>query len=168
MTYYIQIGEEDYIRFNIFHAKYSPVAQRQLRTFWGLFLGMGVALVIVGGLADWLTAVINGLVMGLAALVLRLVMPKLTEQGVKRNIRQMKKDGKLPYHAESEVELGEDVIEWRSEQGVNRIKYSDIEGIYEEPDAIYVYFGVVQAIILPRRCLHGEDGQVLAYLKSKR
>ena len=67
-------------------------------------------------------------------------------------LREMKSDGKLLYHEKASVEFLDDRIVETCEQGETVVKYSDIVNVYEEKGYIYIFYGAMQAFILPERC----------------
>ena len=79
-------------------------------------------------------------------------MPVLMRRNIKKNIMKMKSDGKLPYHEKASVEFLDDRIVETCEQGETVVKYSDIVNVYEEKGYIYIFYGAMQAFILPERC----------------
>lgn len=79
----------------------------------------------------------------------------------------MKKDGRLPYHADSEIEFLDNMIVERTEQGESHLNYKDIENVYFENDYIHIFYSAIQAIIIPCHCL-GEDKEIVVeFIKQK-
>ena len=79
-------------------------------------------------------------------------MPVLMRRNIKKDIMKMKSDGKLLYHEKASVEFLDDRIVETCEQGETVVKYSDIVNVYEEKGYIYIFYGAMQAFILPERC----------------
>ena len=86
------------------------------------------------------------------------------KDNIKKNIIKIKKDGKLPYNENASVEFLDDRIVETCEQGETIVKYSDIVNIYDEKDYFYIFYGSMQAFILPERCI-GDSG--LKEIKNK-
>ena len=171
MTYHIQLSDEDYLRFNMFHVRCSPMGRRQvrkLRVLYPVVCAVTTAvLFLIMRVREPAVMALELAVMAAVAVILCVRVPRDLEKNVERNIRRMKMDGKLPYDADSEVELDETGIVSRTDRGETRIGYKDVEGIYSESDYLYIYFGAVQALIFPARCLGGEKENVTAFLRER-
>lgn len=170
MKYQVKVNEEDYIRFNIFHVNHSRAGKR-LKTMMRLrFPILSLLLIftfyIVG--AENIFILTETIFLTVFCVVWCIFLPKFIEKSVRKQIHKMKVAGKLPYHADAEIEFQESMIVEKSEQGETHVKYQDIENIYPEQDYLYIYFGVAQAFIIPRHCL-GEDAEkVVGFVTEKK
>jgi len=70
-------------------------------------------------------------------------------KSLEKNLKKLKKEGKLPYIKESEVKLDDEGIHINSSDTESKIKYSMVEKIVEAEKAIYIYIASIQAIIIP-------------------
>jgi hypothetical protein len=68
---------------------------------------------------------------------------------LKKNIKTMKKHGKLPYVQDILICFDEDSVIETTPETETKMKYTKIERIAESNLAIYVYTSAAQAIILP-------------------
>lgn len=159
MKYDIDLNDNDYIEFNYSYLKHSKIGKYSLLA---TRLSFPVAMFIFV-LALLIIKIEGGLVLTVAVVaVLATVLwwvtaPLLMRRNIKNNINKLKKDGKLPYHEKAEIEFFKDKIVEKSEQGETIVKYTDVVDIYEEKDHIYIYYGAMQAFILPGRCLDDND-----------
>lgn len=168
MKYKISLNDEDYLLFNIFYATHSTAGKRSLNTARMIL----PVLAIVSVLIFFIAGAEPGLILTEAVLLFVLsaawcvYVPKIIEKNIRKNITKMKSDGKLPFHAESEIEFTDSMITEQSEQGEIHVNYNDIENIYIENGYLYIFYSAVQAFIIPFRCLGKEKEQVTEYVKK--
>ncbi len=86
---------------------------------------------------------------------------------VKMQVASLKKEGKLPYWEKSTVEFAEDEICETSECSMERAKYSDITNILRDKEHIHLQIGAMKGLILPLRCLDGQEQALLDFLQDK-
>ena len=143
MKYNIDLNDNDYIEFNYSYLKHSKIGKYSL-------LATRISFPII--------KIERGLVISVAAVAVLstvlwwFIVPVLMRRNIKKNIMKMKSDGKLPYHEKASVEFLDDRIAETCEQGETVVKYSDIVNVYEEKGYIYIFYGAMQAFILPERC----------------
>lgn len=169
MSYKINLNEEDYLLFNIFYAGNTKTGKRSAnltRLVFPLFSVLMVQVFFFAGAAYGLIAT-EAAILAFVSVVWWVTAPKLMEKMIRRNIGRMKKEGKLPYHADAMVEFQDDEIVEISEQGEIHIPYMDIENVYFEREYLYIFYGAVQAFIIPCRCLGGDRERVTAYIREK-
>ena len=173
MKYRIILNDEDYLRFRIFHTHHSKSGKNlinQFRTkilkdfavvsFIILYFFMSDAKYNVAMMYIILLAIVYGYIY--------ISMPKKTDRSIEKHVIQIKEDGKLPYHADAEIEFTESMIIHRSEQGENYINYRDIENVYYDQDYMYIYINAVHAFIIPYHCLGEDRERVIEYVKIKK
>ena len=172
MKFNITISEQDYIKFNVRHLKYSKLGKTLNVLVWVF----AVLLTAFAGQMFFTLAESNGLpnsvpVVEIAVLVVILIIymlvivPKTAPLIVKWMLKVQKKDGKLPYSESCVVEIKDDEIIEESSRVTIRAKYDELAKVYYFEDAIYLYINSQQAIILPYNQL-GEE-KVIAFLKDK-
>lgn len=169
MKYSILLNEEDYLRFNIFYASHTKAGKRSAAVTRLLFPLLTVVIIMafyIAG-ADYGLMVTEAVLLAVVSVVWWLCTPKIIERNIRKHIQRVKKEGKLPFHGESEIEFLEEGLVEKSEQGEMRIAYADIEQVYSEKDYLYLFYGAVQAFIVPWHCL-GEDREcVAAYIQER-
>ena len=169
MKLHVHVTYEDYIRFNIFHAFHSKTSKR------AILLSRCIPAIVccilfvldppIGMPIDfWLLQI------GLLApfcIAYYLLYPKLHKWLIRRNVSKLKKEGKLPYHEDADLDFGDDAfIETTSDSAIT-VKYSDILSIHETTDAVYIMIGALTTIILPLRDLGDQKNALLALLREK-
>lgn len=170
MKYQITLNDDDYLQYNIFYTCRTPSGKRALRTsqlFIPIFSVIFILMLLISGARPYfiLTAVIF---LSLLFVSSYLRTPKILEKNLRKSLKRMQKDGKLPYHARAEIEFQDTIITERYEQGEFRLKYEDIDHIYFEKDYLYIFFTAMQALVIPYRCLGAEKERVVSYLIEKR
>ena len=170
MKYRITLNEEDYVRFRIFHLYHSKLGKRQIhnaRTLMikGSVFAIGIVL-MTGDPLDMI--VIYTIILAIASALYYFYAPKRLEKNIRKQVSMTKEDGKLPYYADTEIELTESMIVQRSEHGESYVKYRDIERIYIDQEYLYIYINAVQASVIPYRCLGEDKEQVIGYVIDKR
>lgn len=155
----IDLNDNDYIEFNYSYLKHSKIGKYSLLA---TRLSFPVAMFIFV-LALFIINIERGLVLTVVAVAVVVtvlwwfIVPLMMKRNIRNNIKKIKNDGKLPYHEKATLEFLDDRIVENSEQGETVVKYSDVVNVYEEKEYIYIYYGAMQAFILPVRCLKDED-----------
>lgn len=164
----MHVTEEDYLSFNIYHVTKTKEGKKSLRKV--RMISMSVALLFA------VFALISGIgkdrivwgapvaIMLMAALICYLRAPKWYENAVRRALLQSKESGKLPYTEDSEVSFEEDRIVVTHKAGVLLVRHEDITKVCEFGDMICVYFGAMQAILIPRREMGDKEKEIREYL----
>ena len=169
MRFNIELDDEDYINFNTFLVFNTKEGQKQVLK--GRLIGPAISLlimiVLVLAKADKWLIITELCFLTVFAIVTFLLYPKTIKKSLRKHILAMKKDGKLPYEAESTLEFREDEIFEIRHDGERHIPYSDIISIGEEEDYIYLRKGVQEALVLPKRCLEGRSDDLLAFVKAR-
>ena len=150
MKYNIDLNDNDYIEFNYSYLKHSKIGKYSLLA---TRISFPIAM-FVFVLALLIIKIEIGLVISVAAVAVLwwFIVPVLMRRNIKKDIMKMKSDGKLLYHEKASVEFLDDRIVETCEQGETVVKYSDIVNVYEEKGYIYIFYGAMQAFILPERC----------------
>ena len=169
MRFNIELDDEDYINFNTFLVFNTQAGQKAIMK--GRLLGPAISLLVMVVLllakADKWLIVTEFCFLAVFAVVTFLFYPKTIKKSMRKHILAMKKDGKLPYEAESTLEFREDEIFEIRHDGERHIPYSDIMSIGEEEEYIFLRKGVQEALVLPKRCLEGKSEELLAFVKAR-
>lgn len=165
------LTEEDYLSFNKYHLANTPSGRRLLSKtrLMGPIMSLFVLILflILGARPSLLMAET------VALTILSILMVVFSKQflwfSTKRNIRKIKKDGKLPFSPQGELLFEEDAIHEITPDSECRTSYSRLERIGITDEALYLYFGAIQAYIIPFSCLSdaSEKDRILAFLHKK-
>lgn len=169
MKYTITINDDDYLKFNIFYAWHSGNGKRSVRIAQLLMPILSVLVLLFFTLAGFKPGFILTEAVCLTALSVSWVLraPKSLEKNVRNHIERVRKNGKLPYHACSEIEFLDPMIVERYDQGVFCLNYADVEELCFEEDFIYIFYTSLQALIIPHRCLGADKNRVIEFLVEK-
>lgn len=169
MKYHITLNDDDYLKFNIFYARHSWNGKHSVRIAQLLMPVLSVLVLLFFTLAGFKPGFILTEAACLTALSVFWVLraPKMLEKNVRNHIERLRKNGKLPYHACSEIEFLEPMIVERYDQGVFCLNYADIEELCFEDDDIYIFYTAIQALIIPCHCLGADKNRVVEFLVEK-
>ena len=170
MKYRVRLNDEDYLRFNIFYLHHSKAGKRQerkLRLLCPLTAALFIMVFYIAGV-DYDFLVGEAVVVFIITVIWCIFTPQIMNMHIRKHIKKLKADGKLPYHADAEIEFQDTMIVERSEQGETRINYNDIESINVEKDYLYILYSVSQGLIIPYHCLGKDKEQVVDYVMKKK
>ena len=148
----ITLTEEDYLYFNEFHTFETPQGKKQGKRSRMGFACFMLALIVVEiiVLEATIFSLIYAAVLGIFAVLFLLFLKKVVGKNIRKQIENLKKQGKLPYEPTARMEFYEDrMVEigptCRSEQS-----YGNIERIYVVKGRyVFLYTSSIMAQILP-------------------
>ena len=170
MKYKINFSEEDYIRYNVFASKHLRLGRRSrnITRFSIPFFALCILLIFIVSGKDSDLIMIEAAFLAVLSVVWIALTPKMVDSSIRRNIKKAKKDGKIPTFSEAEIEFRDDDIVEKTQRSVSQVKYEDVEKVYFTKNYIYIFVGVVQAIVIPRSCLGGDWEKVKQFLTEKK
>lgn len=149
------VSEQDYITFNMYHHLNTPARKTWLQITRWMFPVVAVAIVLYSYIQyqDLLRTMIQLVCFTIVSVVwVLLAKPldiRLLKVIIKRTIKSMKKQGKLPYNQEVLLRFEAAFFVEITAESETKTKYSSIEKVVADQNAIYIYISVIQAIILP-------------------
>jgi len=172
MTFNVKLTDEDYIAYNIHHALNSATGRQNMRKSRILLAFMTVIYAILFIISlfvfrDRLIFCVLLLMFMLYGIFRLATYRNHVQKSVRKAIANMKKQGKLPYAAETRYNLGEKEIVATIPDGVYHINYNDIEAVQKDSDHIYIMLNTINAEIIPIRDLNGLDGKLMDFLHGK-
>ena len=147
------MDNNDYLDFNIYHFIYDKAGRRTgnftfFRLFPPLFWFLCTFLAI--RVTQDFSTIIFLVVFCVAFTIFWLVIAKRRYIAhLRKNIKKMEKNGKLPYAKNVTMIFEQDTITQITEFENSTMKYSMMERIVETEKAIFIYVGANQAIIVP-------------------
>ena len=161
MTIHVHLSEEDYIKFNEFHNLNSKAGKKMI---WIMRVIVPICFLFLDLMEylrtmDKMEFIFQLVIAGIFILVWELIVPSVIKKSTRFTIRMIKKDGKLPFHVQAEIEFADDEMIEKSDESIIRKKYEDILNVYEVSDTFYVYIGAIQAWVIPKRCLAEYEGE---------
>ena len=168
MKYHVALTEEDYIAFNIHYAFHSKTGRQQLTLgrwlpafvsfcFWAVQLITG---------ANRNTLIVEAVLLTTYAVWGYYRYPKTHTKNIRKNILKLKEQGRLPFSTEADVEFTDTALLETAPDSTRTVEYSTIVDVFDTPEYLFIMFGAVQAIIIPKRCVD-DPQQLLDFLKSK-
>lgn len=169
MKYTIKLNDEDYLLFNIFHAEHSKAGIRtsNMMRIRGPILALFIIFIFYIAGAEQRLLITEAVFLTVGSVIWIVSIPKIRERSIRKYINKLIAEKKTLYHADSEIEFQDSMIVERSEMGEIHVHYSDIEKIYFKQEYLYIFWGVVQGIIIPWRCLGEDKERVSEYLTEK-
>lgn len=164
----IEISEQDYLDFNTFHLLRSPYGKKQMARLRGLVIGITCVGAVLYLLSDF--DYIAMLILAVFMLLYLIFLNKIMVASMKRTIKTMKKQGKLPYTTKSFMEFDEEYFTETTPEQKTEYKYAGIERIsIVEQTAIYLHLDSARGYILPVSCFASKEqyDSFLAFIKEK-
>lgn len=150
--FHFSLSEQDYIDFNMFHTFASKTGKKQYqRIRWltaGIFLLTGFFYLLLYGFnSDGLTYLC---VFALAAVFAFLIAKPSLRASVKRQVKFLKKQGKLPFSSEASMTFTENCFTEQTDTNKSEYSYSILCDVYLVNDRmLYLYMDTVRAFLLP-------------------
>ena len=169
MKFHLSITEEDYIAFNIHHAFHSESSKKVI-TF-GRFVPTLVCAVLfmillLAGMERRLLIVEGVILLGLS-IAGYFKYPDIYKKTHRDYILKLKKEGRLPFSPETDLEFTETEMIETAPDGVKHTPYDAVIAIDETAEHVFIKIGALQSFILPIRCLDGRKQELLDYLRNK-
>lgn len=149
--------QEDYLNFNVFHAKNSEAVQGNLKI--QRYITPVIFLIIPFFLKNrvdppfwyWM------IWFSITYILWVIFYPRHYYWIIKRSVKKMLKEGKNKGMLGSKtIELNEDNIISAGENSESNVKWSTVERYKETKDYIYIYISAVEAYIVPKRAFKDE------------
>lgn len=163
-----QMDEQDYYEFNRRHMFHAPGARKNLLI---ARLGVPFALLIIGGMMarSREQSVPFFAAFALVALGYVVFFNRLMERRLKKNIKKLGRQGSLYFGKPMRLEFFDEQITETTGESSASYAYSRIERIDDSGDAIYLFFGAMQAFVLPGRVFESpqQRQEFLAFVAPK-
>lgn len=156
----IRLTEEDYLNFNIFHLYNDPSSKKNL-----LIIRICLNVILFSALIfqffvsrDIAAIIVTAVLLVIPVVLLNVFYNKYWEFITKKQIKSMKKSGKLPFPPESVLEFYDDYGVEITPYARTEHKHSAIEKIYlSDHRYIYMYINSSQAYIIPLSAFSSEE-----------
>lgn len=156
----VNINDSDYIKFNEYYMLNSQQGKKMIAMMKLLMPVFAIALVAIFAICGMEKSLLLAeiAVLTIASVIWIGKAPKYFLKQMGKNINKMKKEGKLPYSENAVLEFGDAEIIETTENSVKKVKYSEISRIGDTDEHIFVFFGAMEAFVIPKRCI--TDAQV--------
>lgn len=159
------------MQFNQYHVIHSQTGKKAILStkFLYLILTALVILVFYVTADNFETFLFKAAAMAIVAAIGIIFTKKLILGSVKRQIKNLKKSGRLPYSTSSIVIFEAEDIQEITQTSESKTSYCLVEKIILANNAVYIYFSVAQAFIIPDRYFETmqEKQSLLQLLKQK-
>ena len=169
----VNLSEQDYLDYNLFLYLRSHYGKNQMRTI-RILIAIVCVLVITffllfGGLSGMSSVLF--FVLSIAVMIFsQLFLDKSFAYGLKWQIKDLKKRGKMAYSPKSLMEFYEDVFVETTPENKNEQKYSSIERIsLVDNKVFYIHISNLMAYMLPVSCFESKEQfeAFLSFIKTK-
>ena len=168
----IHVTEKDYLDYNNFWQFQSPYGKKQiisLRVIFALLFGIAALATLIGG--DFtIDSIIEATIFMVAMAIFQFILPAFLAWSVKRQIKVLKKKGKMAYTPEATIEFYEEYFIEKTSERKTETKYTTIERISIVRDkAIYLHVNNVMAYIIPIKSFTSNEQfeSFLTFIQSK-
>ncbi len=168
----IRVTEKDYLDYNRFWQFQSPYGKKQiisLRVIFALLFGIAAIATLIGGNFT-IDSIIEAAIYVTALVYFQLILPTILAWSVKRQIKVLKKKGKMAYAPEATMEFHEEIFTSKTPESKTETKYTTIERISVVRDkAIYLHVNNIMAYIIPRKSFVSDEQfeSFLTFIQSK-
>ena len=168
----IRLAEEDYFSFSLFTNTRNLKQNKALRTSGIIVLICGIFLIALSILNSYSG---SSRPVGIGFVTYGILMlcckKSIQKSALKRQIKTMKKQGKLPYEPEYTIEFGEGSLRQISHTEISELGYTALEQICVIPNkAVYLYKSPVSGYIIPMSTFTSADecNALLRFLQYKK
>lgn len=162
------LNEQDYFEYNKYHLYNTPALKKRLLI---ARFGLSAFFIIFGIVYGKILEIfgISLVVFGLLALLWIIFFRSIQSRQIKRNLKVMKKAGKLHYDKEISLHFQDECFTEATPDSEAKIKYSMLERVAVGDTDIYLYTGAAMAYIVPCRAFKdiGEKDAFLTFIASK-
>ena len=155
MKFDIQLDDEDYINFNIFHVFHSKYGKKSILMgrLLMFFISFAVILIFIVAGAERGLIITEAVLFLIASIIWFIYYPKMAKKKIRMHIYKLKEEGALPYNSKETVEFNDTEIIEVSPKEVIKTNYSEVTALHLSDDYLYLYKGSLRAIIIPYRSL---------------
>lgn len=165
----VTVNESDYIKFNEYYALHSKQGKKSLAVMRWTAPVCSILLIVflaIRGIGiEFFIAEIVGLT--ILSVVEFSMAPKRFRKNVEKNVKKLRREGKLPYTEAAILEFCDDVFIETTENSVKKIHYSDVNRIGSTDEHIFIFFDAVQAVIIPKWCVAEVQAELEMLLNQK-
>ncbi len=155
------LTDSDYIKFNIFHTFNSKSGKKNMLTlrlivpvilFFILFIPL-----INKENRDIIFFSSTIFIYLVSSIICFFLAKHFQIYFIKKMVKRIKKDGKLPYGKNNLIKFDQNFIYEVNDKIETKTKYTVLENIMVDDNAIYIYFSAIQAYIIPFRVFENDE-----------
>lgn len=151
----IDANDNDYLAFNQYHILNSTTGKKSLLYIRLFPIALSVLIMSIMGVRgdDTLLIAIEAVLLAIMCSIFFAFSKKILLRSVRKSVERLSQEGRLPYSRHSELHFGENSITDISDIATVSVSYEDIIKICDEEEYLFIYYGAMQAILIPKRCL---------------
>ena len=168
----VNLNDSDYLECNKFWMFRSPYGKKQIITFRLIIAALFAVIIIVSlSAGDFsLNSFIEIIPFSIGCLLLQLFLTRIFSWSLKKQIKSLKKSGKVGYSPCSVLEFSEDSFCETTPDNKTESKYSAIERIsIVDNKVIYIHVNNIMSYIIPLSCFESKEqyNDFLDFIKTK-
>ncbi|RPF47342.1 YcxB-like protein [Hydrogenoanaerobacterium saccharovorans] len=146
-----KLNENDYLMFNEYHLLNSYTGKKSLTTFRMMLpiISLLAILIFFIASADLELILIEVALLFILSIVWIIFSKNMLIISMKKNIKKLTKDGKLPFSEEGTLIFDDDFISDKNSTTESKTRYTSVQKFCITDKAVYIYFSAVQAYIVP-------------------
>lgn len=165
----VTMNDSDYIKFNEYHMHNSTQGKRML-VIYRLIVPI-VSIITLMGLTKSSvsreTLIAEIAILTILSVLWFIKSPKLMLKVIGKSIAENKKDGKLPYTQNAVLEFLHDAMIETTDSSMKKVSYFEVSRIGYTDEHIFIFFGAMEAFVIPKRCITGVQEELEALLQEK-
>lgn len=163
----VKLTEEDFLKLRQFQGFKQKKNYKKILGIYVLIIIFSSLFLISFGEGDYEVCYAYVIILVIAIIFYVAFLPNLLRHTTQKRISNLSKNEKKSDGPAYELLFYEREFMQISQESVIKIKYENIGRICATKDAIYIYQGMVNVIIIPFRCLEEQKEKLLSLLKSK-
>lgn len=172
MRFNIKISEQDYIAFNKYYLHSSNVLKKTKNIVTFTLAGLCLVIIIMffyfNSFDNLVVPIVESVIAGIFILAYIFYFRTVgINRSVNNTIKRMKKDGRLPFEENSEIEFTDEMIIDKSTITQTRLKYEDVEKIIKTEKYLFIFIDSARAIIVPLEQLNDKKNDVINLIETK-
>jgi len=164
-----KITEQDYLDFNKYHMFNAPAMKKQMLPF-RLIIPILFVFISFFQFQGFDSDFIRRTTIGIIGSIAWFFISKFTFiSSIKKNIKNMKKDGKLVSNENTTIQFHDDFLIDITGATETKMGYTNLERVAIGDNAVYIYIGAMQAFIVPLSAFESEAqrNEFLEFINSK-
>lgn len=165
----VTMNDSDYIKFNEYYMQSSTQGKRML-VIYRLIVPIVSIIALMGLTKSGVsreTLIAEIAILTTLSVVWFIKSPKLMLKVIGKSVAENKKDGKLPYTENAVLEFLDDAMIETTDSSMKKVHYSEVSRVGYTDEHIFIFFGSMEAFVIPKRCITDVQSELEALLQEK-
>lgn len=165
----VTVYDLDYMKFNEYHMLNSRQGKKTLATYKLAMPVFSIVAILILALLGVHTAILIAEIVFLTvfSVIWLFKSSELYFKEARKNIEKLKQEGKLPYTQNAVLEFGDEAIVETTDNSMKKVEYREVNRIGFTEEHIFIFFGAVEAFVIPKRCITEEQTALEQLLHEK-